>query len=284
VGTDQGVTGFKDTAGRNWNLATYVEMATRSATRRAFDDAKTTTMQNNGVDLVLIAVGRGSCKKCAKCAGKILRLDDGPTGRIKVQHSTQDREITVKVEATLDQAKAEGWRHPNCRCSTAAYLPGLSVVADVTTYDPQAEADRAKLRSLERDVRAAKAKEAGALDDESKRAAAAQVRIKQAQVRAHVADTGLMRQRNREQLDYGHARIPGSTRTRCRRLCQWHPIGSPPWLPQRRNRLRQPCPRGASSHRKHWHHGKPHSRRGPTGSDCNCTRSSLLSSSRGSTD
>lgn len=203
----QGVTGFRDVAGRNWNLATYVEMATRSATRRAFDDAKVGAMRANGVDLVSIVVGSGACEKCARWAGKILRTDAGPTGRVKVRHATEDRDITVTVAGTLDQAKAAHWRHPNCRCSTVAYLPGLSVIADVTTYDPDAEAARARLRDLEVRVRRAKADAASALDDDTRRAANAKVRDLQARIRAHVADTGLMRQRNREQPNLGNVAI-----------------------------------------------------------------------------
>ncbi|GAB2457604.1 phage minor capsid protein [Xylanimonas ulmi] len=203
----QGVTGFVDVAGRHWNLATYVEMATRSATRRAFDDAKVGAMQANGVDLVSIVVGRGACESCARWAGKVLRTTPGPTGRIRVRHATQDREVTVTVAGTLDEAKAAKWRHPNCRCATVAYLPGLSVIEDVTTFDPQAEADRERLRDLERRVRRARTDEATALDDDTRRAARARVRDLQAQIRAHVAETGLMRQRNREKPDLGNIRV-----------------------------------------------------------------------------
>lgn len=110
----QGVTGFVDVSGRRWGLSSYVEMATRSATRRAYDDAKVTTMQDNGVELVSIVVGSGACERCARWAGKILRTTPGPTGRIRVPAANSDREVTVNVAATLDQAKAAGWRHPNC--------------------------------------------------------------------------------------------------------------------------------------------------------------------------
>lgn len=200
----QGVTGFVDRSGRRWNLASYVEMATRSATRRAFDDAKVTQQQAAGVSLVSIVVGAGSCEKCARWSGKILRTDAGPTGRIRVPNLAGDGEVTVTVAATLDQAKAAGWRHPNCRCSTVAYLPGLSVVQDVTHYDPEAEAARAKLRHLERETRKAKIEAAAAVDDDAKKAANARVRALQARIRDHVAETGLQRQRNREQPNLGN--------------------------------------------------------------------------------
>lgn len=200
----QGVTGFVDKAGRRWNLASYVEMATRSATRRGYDDAKVTAMQDNGVNLVFIVVGSGACERCARWSGKILRTDNGPTGRIRVPRANGDGELTVTVAGTIDEAKRAGWRHPNCRCSTVAYLPGLSVITDVTHYDPEAEANRAKLRRLEREVRKAKLEVMAAVDGDAKRAAKAKVRNLQARIREHVAETGLIRQRNREQIDLGN--------------------------------------------------------------------------------
>lgn len=200
----QGITGFVDKANRRWNLASYVEMATRSATRRAYDDAKVGTMQDNGVDLVSIVVGSGACERCARWSGKILRTTPGPTGRIRVPRANGDGEVAVHVAATIDQAKAAGWRHPNCRCQTVAYLPGLSVIQDVTTYDPDAEAARAKLRYLERALRTQKVEAMAAVDDVDKRAAGAKVRALQARIRDHVAETGLVRQRNREQPNLGN--------------------------------------------------------------------------------
>jgi hypothetical protein len=200
----QGITGFVDKAGRNWNLATYVEMATRSATRRAYDDTKIATMQDHGIPLVSIVVGSGACERCARWSGKILRTDGGPTGRVRFPRANGDGEITVTVAATLDQAKRAGWRHPNCRCSTVAYLPGLSVIQDVTHYDPDAEAARQKLRYLERETRKAKIEAMAAVSDAEKKAANARVRAYQAKIRDHVAETGLIRQRNREQIDLGN--------------------------------------------------------------------------------
>lgn len=204
----QGVTGFTDTAGRRWNLATYVEMATRSATRRAWDDQHAATMIEHGVNLVSVVVGSGSCKACADQAGKVLRTDAGPTGRIVVPSAVGEGDVTVKVDGTLDDAKRHGWRHPNCRCRIVAYLPGLSVVADVTTYDPDAEAAREKLRDLERRVRTAKVGEAAAVSPETKKMARSKRLDLQRQIAAHTRDTGLLRRRRREQISLGQRFAP----------------------------------------------------------------------------
>lgn len=204
----QGVTGFTDTAGRRWNLATYVEMATRSATRRAWDDQHAATMTEHGVNLVSVVVGSGSCKACADQAGKILRTDSGPTGRIVVPSAVGDGDVTVKVDGRLDDAKRHGWRHPNCRCRIVAYLPGLSVVADATTYDPDAEAAREKLRDLERRVRKAKVGEAAAVSPETRKVARTKRLDLQRQIAAHTRDTGLLRRRRREQVSLGQRFAP----------------------------------------------------------------------------
>lgn len=199
----RGVTGFTDVAGRRWNLATYVEMATRTAARRAWDDQHDDVLRTAGVDLVSIVVGSGACKRCADWAGKILRLDAGDVGRIKVPSMVDpDRDVTVTVDGTVPGARSAGWQHPNCRCRKVAYLPGLSVVEDVTTYSAEREDARATLRDLEVQVRKAKTDAAAAVAPDVRTAANAKVRELQAQIREHVADTGLMRQRDREQVSY----------------------------------------------------------------------------------
>lgn len=194
---------FTDAAGRRWNTASYVEMATRTAAVRARDEQHQQTLTDAGVDLFTIVVGSGACKACSKWSGQVVRKDGGPTGDVKVESVRTQGTVTVHVDGTIQQAESEGWHHPNCRCTTVAYLPGFPVVQDITTYDPQAEKDRARLRALERRVRAAKIELAAAVTPEQAQRASARVRAVQAQIRAHVSDTGLMRQTNREQIDLG---------------------------------------------------------------------------------
>ena len=115
--------------------------------------------------------------------------------------------VQVEVAGTLDEARAEGWRHPNCRCTTVAYLPGAQLLKG-TTYDPEAEAARDKLRALERAKRDAKRQEAGALDDVERQRAKARIRGLDARIRAHVDETGLNRRRYREQLGFSDGPKP----------------------------------------------------------------------------
>src|SRR5690606_32094352 len=106
------------------------------------------------------------CKACADVSGKIWRLDRGAVGEVEEESVLDNKPVKIDVEGTLDDAERRGWRHPNCRCRPVAYRPGLPTASDVTTYDPKAEADRAKLRDLERQVRAEKQKRAAALTPE----------------------------------------------------------------------------------------------------------------------
>lgn len=204
--TTQGVTGFRDVSGRQWNLGTYVEMATRTATRRAWDVQHTETMAAAGVELCTIVVGNGACKPCSDAGGKIWRLGPGPTGRVKVRSMLEDKDVTVTIAGTVDDLTSHGWRHPNCRCRKVAYLPGATLVTDVSTYDPQAEADRSRLRALEREVRRHKQDAQLAVSPSAKTHAQERVRELQRQIREHVKETGLARQPHREQINLGHRR------------------------------------------------------------------------------
>lgn len=195
---------FRDKAGRNWETSTYVETATRTATRRAWDVQSEATMARAGLDLVTIVVGNGSCKACADVAGKVWSVDGSVQGKVELQSEVDEGTVTVDVEGSLDDARRHGWRHPNCRCHPVAYLPGLPAVSQQTTYDPKAEGERNRLRYLEREVRRSKRMSAAAIDEEQRRKAETRLRNYQAKIREHVATTGLTRHRRREQVDLGN--------------------------------------------------------------------------------
>ena len=181
---DRGVTGFTDKAGRQWQLDSYVEMATRAATGRAAVDGHTDRLAARGFDLVHISDAPQECHLCRPWEGKVLTT--GP-------------KVAAPAVATLDQARAAGLFHPGCRHSTGIYLPGITNLP-TDTADPQGDADRQRLRALERRVRAAKRREAVALDPAARTAARRQVRAGQAEIREHVATTSAKRQPHREQL------------------------------------------------------------------------------------
>jgi hypothetical protein len=203
----QGITGFVDKADRNWRIGSYAEMAGRTAVRRAYEEAGIWRMQQSGINLVTINGAIDACKKCAPWIGKILSTN-GQTGVVTLPHATNDTMVDVTIYGTLDQAKAAGWGHPNCRDRVAAYLPGLTIAQDPVEYSPEREVARTKQREIEREIRAAKRDAATAGDDVSRKRAEREVKELQAGLREHLAATGRTRSNYREQLHFadGHGR------------------------------------------------------------------------------
>lgn len=204
--TDKGITSFTDRSGRRWQLSSYVEMAARTVTQRAAVQGQTDRLDALDVDLVMVSDHGQECVKCRPFEGKVLRTDSGPVGPLKLPHATRDGEtVTVQVKATLQEARREGFQHPNCRHSVSAYLPGVSKLPDRDTADPEGDKARQKQRELERKIRAAKVAEVGALDEQAKKSAGKDVRLAQAALRAHLkANPKLKRLPYREQIGAGN--------------------------------------------------------------------------------
>jgi hypothetical protein len=198
---DRGVTGFVDRAGRSWDMRSYVEMASRSVLGRATVEAHTDRLGAAGVDLVLVSQAPEECPLCRPWERKILARTGAPGKReVEVEHAVEDGEmVTVTVAGSLDEARAAGLMHPNCRHSVSAYLPGMSRIpeeqASRGTYE-----DTQKQRYLERQVRKWKRRAAAGLDADAKKKANASVRAYQKRIRELTAETGLPRKSRREQL------------------------------------------------------------------------------------
>lgn len=139
----QGITGFTDKAGRRWDLASYTEMATRTAVSNAWDDMQWQMGTRSGLDLVKVSTHstEGSCPACLPWLGKTLSI----TG------ATHDY-------PTVAEAKAAGWRHPNCRCFATVIDGGyMEDVTNPVDIEDAAEAYKAsqRQRAHERNVRKA---------------------------------------------------------------------------------------------------------------------------------
>lgn len=198
----QGISGFQDRSGRNWELQSYVEMATRTTAAQAAVEGHLDRLGDADIDLVMVSDAPQECERCRPWEGKILARG-GPAGKrtIEREHATEDdHTVRIQVAGSLDEAIAAGLMHPNCRHSVRAYLPGVTKIPR-DTEDPEGDAARQRLRALERQVRKWKLRQAAAIDPAAKKAAAAKVREKQAMIKAHVdATPGLLRQRAREQV------------------------------------------------------------------------------------
>jgi hypothetical protein len=207
---NQGVTGFVDSAGRSWDMASYAEMAVRSVTARAAIEGHVDALGEIGVGLVIVSDAPLECELCRPWEGETLTLS-GQSGphTIQAEHATETagrllrrpRIIPVHVAGSLVEARAAGLFHPNCRHSLSAYLPGVTKrpphhPTPGTTYE-----DTQRQREIERHIRRWKRRQAAAMDDATRRVAGAKVRAWQAAMREHVAaHEHLRRKPQREQI------------------------------------------------------------------------------------
>lgn len=197
---DAGITGFRDRAGRNWELATYVEMAVRTHTANVMIEAHLARLAQAGVTLVMVSQAPFECPVCAPWEGKVLEVG-GPSGPHTVKVKQGGRTHTVQVSGSLAEARSAGLFHPNCRHDISGYTPGHTTppvkppTGGVTYKDVQRQ------RALERAARKWDRRRAVALDDDQRRAAEARFQAYRARIREHVERTGLPRKSNRERHD-----------------------------------------------------------------------------------
>lgn len=185
-----GIDGFTDSKGRNWELTAYVDMAVRTAAQRAYNVAHLDRMQALGVQYVTIPSDGHPCPLCLPWENTVLSI--GP-----------NVDPTVHTDGTLEEAVAAGLEHPRCRHVPVAFFPGVTSVPapHVWNADDQAKYDESQQqRALERAIRAAKRQLDGAFTPEMKAAAAKKVRIAQGHMRGFIDRTGRVRISRREQL------------------------------------------------------------------------------------
>lgn len=195
-----GVGGFTDARGRRWDLASYVEMSVRTGVQRAMVQAHADTLTGNGADLVMVSDAPAECKLCRPWEGKILSLSGDGARTLRLPSGVGDDVIDVDVAGSLAEARRSGLFHPNCRHSFKLYIPGVTTPPRPASEDPEGDAARRKLRALERNVRAAKRREAAAMSEPARARARADVRAIQARIRDHVASTSAKRQPQRERI------------------------------------------------------------------------------------
>lgn len=198
---DRGIRAFVDRSGRRWQLTSYTEMAVRTGVARAATQAHMRTLATAGIELVMVSNAPRECPLCRPWEGKVLAIS-GPGGArtVEVEHAVEDgRMVRVRVAGSLDEARAAGLQHPNCRHSVSAYTPGLTATEQAES-DPAGYEAGQRQRVIERHIRKYKRREAGAVTPEGKRAEAAKVRQWQGAMRDHLAaHPDLRRLRHREQ-------------------------------------------------------------------------------------
>lgn len=189
---DRGISGFTDRAGRRWGMAEYSEMAVRTGMMRAAIAGYSADALEHGETLVIVSDHADECPLCRPWERKVLAI--APEG---LRHP--------ECQGTLDAARAAGLFHPNCLHSITVYVPGLTdrtgskERAGITpAQDAKGYASRQQQRSMERNVRKWKRRQAAAIDPEDERIARAYVVKWQRQLRALTGETKLPRKYDRE--------------------------------------------------------------------------------------
>lgn len=182
----KGVTGFVDKIGRKWELASYTEMATRTANARAALQGHVDRSLELGQDLMMVSGHAATCPICAPWSNKVISI----TGK-------------TPNYPTLAVAQAAGLFHPNCKHTLTVWFPDLKgnkEHAEEYTQEPDIEKYEAiqKQRYNERMIRQNKRLEAVAMDPYTKDKAHARVRHWQSVQREHVGQWNLRRKYVRE--------------------------------------------------------------------------------------
>lgn len=174
-----GITAFVSRDGRRYEIASYVEMATRTGSLNAFREGRSRSIAFTGGDLVIISSVPNPSPQCKPHERNVFSL------------SGDDKRYP-----SLSSAKADGLFHPNCRHSFTKYIPGLTkpgeTDADKGFDDYEATQEQ---RLLERKIRAQK--RILAVDPENARAKE-KIKGYQEQLRELTKEYDLVRKTNRE--------------------------------------------------------------------------------------
>lgn len=156
----KGITTFTDKAGRQWQMSSYVEMAMRTATAHAAIEGHIQTQESLGMDLMRVSKIGTTCPICAKWQGVVLSI----SGKTPGYH-------------TVDEARADGLFHPNCKHTITMFDPEIDGEGQ-KELNSEAAIEKAterydliqQQRANERAIRYWKRREAGAVDPKAKQA------------------------------------------------------------------------------------------------------------------
>ncbi|RGC28377.1 hypothetical protein DWX41_16685 [Hungatella hathewayi] len=190
---DAGIDCIEYKNGRRVNIASYAEMALRTASQRAVLLGEGKKRDEWGIHTVVVSAHANTCPLCAPWQGKVL-IDD-------VFSKGTREEAENPGYPALSEAMRAGLLHPNCRHTISTYFPGITVLPEVPdtaeaidTYNAEQQQ-----RALERKIRKWKRKEEGSCDPENSSYANKKVRRYQEELRVHLdRHPNLRRDYNRE--------------------------------------------------------------------------------------
>lgn len=187
--------------GATVGIASYVEMALRTSSRKTVMTAEGAKRAEWGEFLVVVPSIGSTCPLCMAWQAMILVDDVYAGGR------------PDGVHGLLSTAMEAGLLHPNCRHKPSTYFEGISTVP---TESPEARtakqyAAEQRQRVIERNIRKYKRLEAGSLDSSNVTKYAAKKNEWQAEMRKHLDENPELRRKPSREKSYGPG--PGTTPT-----------------------------------------------------------------------
>ena len=197
----KGITSFVDKSGRNWELSSYAEMCARTVSAHAALQGHIDRQLEVGEDLVKVSTIGTTCPICSRWQGVVLSI----SGKSPKYHS-------------LDEAKASGLFHPNCKHTLGIFIPELDGEGKVepNSVNPSSkEQQRYKLiekqRANERKIRYWKKRKSLAITPEEQTKANNKIKYWQYTNLLHCEKNGLRRQYAREGVMKGYSNGPKGT-------------------------------------------------------------------------
>ena len=145
---------YKD--GKRVNIASYSQMAVRTASLRAHLMGEGDFRKSIGKTLVKVTTHGGACKICTAWQGKVLVDDIYSGGKPDGKHQL------------LSEAMKQGFLHPNCRHGITTYYPELEDVLYETDEQGLSDEERNQLLYLERQERKTQRLNLGSIDDDNR--------------------------------------------------------------------------------------------------------------------
>lgn len=157
----KGINSIQYANGAMVNIASYAEMAIRTANKRAYLQGEGTKRAEWGVHTVLVPNRGGGCPYCIKFQGKVFIDDVWSNGTEAESKNTKYPLLSEAVKARLF--------HPNCKDTTVTYFPGINSEVEAPTEEQLKEKTEnyikeQKLKYIERNIEKYERLELGSTD------------------------------------------------------------------------------------------------------------------------
>lgn len=190
---EKGIDAITYSDGKKVNIASYAEMALRTANHRAYLMGEGKKRQEMGLYLVVVSAHTTACEHCIPWQGLII-IDDVYGGGNK----------DVGDYPLLSEAMEAKFLHPQCRHNLSTYFPGITTMPKVPDMEGVEENYKREQqqRHIERQIRKYKRLAEGSIDEENRKKYNAKVREWQGIMREFLKENPQLRRSYRREKVY----------------------------------------------------------------------------------